>query len=157
MFHTLNDGMHCSTTSTLNNPCINFYIFIWQFLINCRTFCLHLNPINAARLQQESQIFIPIPCNKLPEYDNFSFSSTFWQYSPDTFFLIFLIILNILYFSIPAWIIQNHSSWINSQMGSFSQALHKEGLHNSHFSPYIVQLIKLRRMSWMGHVALIRG
>jgi hypothetical protein len=42
-------------------------------------------------------------------------------------------------------------------MGSFSQALHKEGLHNSYFSPYIVQLIKSRTMSWMGHVAFIRG
>jgi hypothetical protein len=42
-------------------------------------------------------------------------------------------------------------------MDSFSQALDKEGLHNSYFPPYIIQLIKSRRKSWMMHVALIRG
>ena len=42
-------------------------------------------------------------------------------------------------------------------MVSFSQALQKEGLHNSYFTPCIIQLIKSRRMSWMGHVALIRA
>jgi len=42
-------------------------------------------------------------------------------------------------------------------MGPFFQALHKEGLHNSYFTPSIIQLIISRRMSWMGNVALIRG
>jgi hypothetical protein len=34
--------------------------------------------------------------------------------------------------------------------------LHNEELHNLYASPYIIRVIKLRRMRWEGHVARMR-
>jgi hypothetical protein len=33
------------------------------------------------------------------------------------------------------------------------EKLHNEEVHDLYYSPTIVQVIKLRRMGWMGHVA----
>jgi hypothetical protein len=33
--------------------------------------------------------------------------------------------------------------------------LHNEELHNLYFSPSIIRIIKLRRVKWAGHVALM--
>jgi hypothetical protein len=33
--------------------------------------------------------------------------------------------------------------------------LHNKELHNLHSSPSIIRIIKLRRMKWAGHVALM--
>jgi hypothetical protein len=36
------------------------------------------------------------------------------------------------------------------------RTLHNEELHNVYSSPYIIRMIKSRRMRWAGHVALTR-